>query len=139
MNLAVTGGSTPRSEWIAPPAWWAGVDPAGGQGDHHNREDYVGRSGRSHGQQKEQKELSSQASSNGRRQYVSTVASFEPENRVQVPFQRERVVGRDPRKMFGDLPNSSFDINLLGDPIKRELDQRGEFTAEKNIPLRYCN
>lgn len=31
---------------------------------------------------------------------------------------------RDPRSLFGDLPNSSFNPDLLGDPIQRELELR---------------
>lgn len=78
--------------------------------------------------------MSLQASNHGHRQRASTLVSFEPdESGLRAPPERQRgVVGRDPRSMFGDLPNSSFDTDLLGDPVRRELDhQRGELTAEK--------
>ena len=145
MNLADTGGgggggggSTPPSEWIAPPSWWVGADLAGGQGDHHNRANDGGTGSRNHEQREEQKKLL-RASNDGHRQRASTLVSFEPEeNRVRIPPEKQPgVVGRDPRSMFGDLPNSSFDTDLLGDPIRRELDQRGELTAANTIPLVY--
>lgn len=34
----------------------------------------------------------------------------------------EGVPNRDPRSLFGDLPNSSLNPDLLGDPIQRELE-----------------
>lgn len=144
MNLADTGGggggggSTPPSEWIAPPSWWVGAELARGQGDRHNTADDGGTGSRNHEQREEQKKLL-QASNDGHRQRASTLVSFEPdENSLRIPPERQRgVVGGDPRSMFGDLPNSSFDTALLGDPIKRELDQRGELSAGNTISLVY--
>ena len=127
MDLADTGGSTPCSQWIGPPSWWAGAENAEVQANRVDA-DGGGRSG-DHHQQEQEDLLALQANNTGHQPLASTPpASFAPENRL-LPQRQQRISrGGDPRSMFGDLPNSSFDTELLGDPIRRyrELDHQRE-------------
>lgn len=87
------------SHGVVPQPWWAGVDAIH---SHHNTTD-----GRGHNQ------------------FMSATAADTDEARMPVKQQAQQqhyAAMRDPRSMFGDLPNSSLNINLLGDPVQRELE-----------------
>lgn len=86
------------SQDVAPQSWWAGVDAINSR---QNTTD-----GRGHNQ------------------FKSATAAGTEEARMPVNQQAQQQYAgiRDPRAMFGDLPNSSLDVNLLGDPIRRELE-----------------
>ena len=92
-----TEGSTPTSQWAAPQAWWVGDDAKSEDGNASNH--------------------FSSSSGNGRRRsrlmYTAEAGST-----------GEGVPRRDPRSLFGDLPNSSVNPDSLGDPIQRELELR---------------
>lgn len=60
---------------------------------------------------------------------MSAAAADTTEEALYLPVQQQTqqqqyAANPDPRSMFGDLPNSSLDRTLLGDPIQRELDLR---------------
>lgn len=96
-----TDASTPLSQWNAPRPWWIGAD-ASGTGNY-------GTDGRD--------SIQVETRDNDRLDQPCSGA----EAGGGLPQDRR---SRDPRKIFGDLPNSSYDTGLLGDPITRELEQR---------------
>lgn len=96
MDPATPGGGTPTTQW-APHSWWVGDDARSEDGipsDHHPLQ------------------LPPATSDSQRRR--SQLAAGDADT---VPH-------RDPRSIFGDLPNSSFNPDSLGDPIQRELQLR---------------
>lgn len=97
--------STPTSRWVAPHVLWAGTD------------DNV------------EVKLNSATSAtpplwdaNTRRQSSQSVVGDGPPR----PLKH---TARDPRSLFGDLPNSSYD-GVLTDPIERELRRRSAAVQE---------
>lgn len=86
------------SQDVAPQSWWAGADAINSR---QNTTD-----GRGH------------------YQFNSATAAGTEEARMPVKQQAQQQYAaiRDPRIMFGDLPNSSLEMNVLGDPIRRELE-----------------
>lgn len=94
-------GSTPTSQWAPPQSWWVGDDARSEDGHTDDlRQPYLPSSSR-----------------NGRRRSRLMFAAETESTGEDAPH-------RDPRSLFGDLPNSSLDPDVLGDPIQRELELR---------------
>lgn len=111
MDPANAGGGTPTTQW-APQSWWVGDDA--------RSEDGYANDGH-------QLQLSRR-----RRSQLSGVDADTDQGRLQ---QQQGAPYRDPRSMFGDLPNSSFNPEVLGDPIQRELELRAaEAAAVRRSP-----
>lgn len=92
-------GSTPTAQWAASPSWWVGDDL---RSDDGNRDEHL--------------PLAAPARSSDIRRSSHLAAAASEEGAPHRP--------RDSRRMFGDLPNSSLDPDVLGDPIQRELERR---------------
>lgn len=101
MDPLIEEASTPPPQWTAPQPWWAGMDS-----DRENNE-----SGGRHG------EVQSNSNRWDQDQPIST-------NDTTEGLRQPMRVGRNPRSIFGDLPNSSYNADILADPIQRELERR---------------
>lgn len=101
--------STPTSQWAPPHVWWAGA--TGGDGTDNN--DHGG----------------SFISTNSPPSGVTTRRQSSEAGGERIPLQH---VGRDARRVFGDLPNSSYaPAGALDNPIERELRRR---SADQRLP-----
>lgn len=94
-------GSTPTSQWAPPQSWWVGNDARSDDGNADDLHQPYLPSGSRNGRRRSRLTFTAEAGSTG-----------------------EGVPHRDPRSLFGDLPNSSLDPDSLGDPIQRELELR---------------
>lgn len=111
MDPATTGGGTPTTQW-APQSWWVGDDARSEDGfpsDHHP--------------------LQLPPATSGSQRRRSQLSAGDDADTDQGRIQQQGVPHRDPRSMFGDLPNSSLNPDLLGDPIQRELELRAAESA----------
>lgn len=102
-----TDASTPLSQWVGSQAWWA--DTANAPNPLNHRNHFVD----------DDHNVSTVDSQQGVLPAVGADTWIPPQER-----QQQRETYRDPRRMFGDLPNSSCDARLLGDPVERELGRR---------------
>lgn len=110
MDPANAGGATPTSQW-APQSWWVGDGERSKDGytsDHHL--------------------LHLPPATIGSQRRRSQLSAVDPDT-DEGQIQQQHVPYRDPRSMFGDLPNSSFNPESLDDPIQRELKLRGAESA----------
>lgn len=93
--------STPTSQWATPQSWWVGDDARSEDGNaNDHRQPHFPSSSR-----------------NGRRRSRLVFTAETGSTGEGAPI-------RDPRSLFGDLPNSSLNPDSLGDPVQRELELR---------------
>lgn len=116
MDPANAGSGTPTTRW-APQSWWVGDDARSEDGYASDRHPM---------------QLPPAVSGSQRRR--SQLSAVDPDT-VRDQIQQQGMPYRDPRSMFGDLPNSSFNPDSLGDPIQRELELRAAESAAVRRPL----
>lgn len=100
MSAVDTPGTTPLSQLATPQSWWAGVDTEDPETHHNSAGDSDG------------------IATNEDHQDQST-SDVQGEEGLT---QHQQRVGGDPKKIFGVLPNSSFNVRYLADPIQREVE-----------------
>lgn len=126
MNLADGERSTPTSQWAAGQSWWVGDEVKSDDGNTTNAQ--LSPSG---GTRRRLSRLTSEVEA------VTEAGRIQQrQQQQQLQQQQQDVRERDPRRMFGDLPNSSLDQDLLGDPIQREQELRaaGDATVWRRPP-----